>query len=107
MKYHKHKFNAKPAHVDQIRFDSTLEAAYYTHLKTLQSAQEVIFFLRQTPFHLPGGVRYVVDFTVFYSDGTVKFIDVKGMITDTFKMKLKMVEDLYPIKITIVKRGEF
>jgi len=97
-----HKFNAVRTEVDGIKFPSKKESKYYEELKLRQKAGEVVFFLRQTPFHLPGNVKYVVDFTVFLADGTIEFIDVKGVITDIFKLKCKQVEDLYPIKITLV-----
>lgn len=95
----RHKFNAKPTITDGIRFDSKKEAAYYATLKAKQTAGDVLFFLRQVPFHLPGGVRYVVDFVTFNSDGTVHFIDVKGMKTPTYKAKKCMVEAMYPMTI--------
>lgn len=97
----RHKFKAKPTITDDIRFDSKKEAAFYTQLKLRQSVGEVLFFLRQVPFHLPGGVRYVCDFQVFTADGRVEFIDVKGMQTAEFKAKRRMVESLYPVEILI------
>jgi len=99
---HKHKFNAVPSEVDGIRFDSKKEARYYVNLKLRVKAGEVVFFLRQTPFHLPGGVTYRVDFQEFHADGTIHFVDVKGMKTKDFIMKKKMVENLYPVEIEIV-----
>ena len=103
----KHKFSAVRTELDGIKFDSKLEASYYQHLKLLQRAGEVVLFLRQTPIHLLGGTKLVVDFQVFYSDGSVAFIDVKGMETDSFKMKKRLVEAAYPIQIEIVKKGQF
>lgn len=101
-KYHNHKFNAIKTDVDGIKFDSKKEAKYYQELKLKKLAGEIIFFLRQVPFHLPGGVTYRVDFQEFRADGSVHFIDVKGMKTKDFIMKKKMVEDLYPVEIEIV-----
>lgn len=98
----RHKFNAKPTINDGIRFDSKKEANYYQQLKTLKQTGCILFFLRQVPFHLPGNTKYVCDFQIFYTDGTVEFVDAKGMQTDTFKLKKKQVEDLYPIEIKIV-----
>ena len=100
----KHKYKARPTELDGIKFASKLEARYYKRLKSRQIAGEVIFFLRQVPFHLQGNVRYVVDFVEFLADGSVEFIDVKGMETDMFKLKKKQVEDLYPVNIKVVKR---
>ena len=97
----KHKYNAKRTVCDGIKFDSKKEAAYYGRLKMLVSAGEVIFFLRQVPFHLPGGVTYRVDFQEFLADGSIRFVDVKGMQTPEFKAKKKMVEALYPVEIEL------
>lgn len=99
----KHKFNAKSCEADNIKFSSKAERAYYYKLKKLQEVGEIVFFLRQIPIFLSGNTKYVVDFQVFYSDGTVAFVDVKGMSTPMFILKKKQVEDLYPIKIEIVK----
>jgi hypothetical protein len=103
-RFQKHKFGAVRTERDGISFSSKLEAAYYDKLKLFQSAGQVLFFLRQVPFHLPGGVRYVVDFQVFYTDGSIEFVDVKGMETPEFITKKKLVEALYPIEISVVKK---
>lgn len=95
----KHKYNAKITIHDGIRFDSQKEAKYYEQLKMAQKIGRVLFFLRQIPIHLPGGVTMRVDFQVFYTNGTVRFIDVKGMRTKQYIDKKKMVEALYPIEI--------
>lgn len=95
----RHKFHAKPTETDGIKFASKKEAAYYQQLKIRQKAGDVVFFLRQAPFHLPGGVKYVVDFIVFLADGTVEFLDVKGHKTESYKAKKRMVEAMYPITI--------
>ena len=97
----RHKYNAKQTVHDGIRFDSKKEAERYGTLKLLHFAGEVLTFIRQVPFHLPGGVRYVCDFQVFWADGSVTFEDVKGFKTASYKAKKRMVEDLYaPITIT-------
>jgi len=102
--FHKHKYNAKPTEYRGVRYDSKKEADYARNLDIYKEAGEVTQWLRQVPFYLPGGVRYVCDFLVFWKDGAAEFVDVKGMETAAFKAKKKMVEALYaPIKITIVK----
>jgi len=97
----RHKFNAVQTINDGIKFSSKKESRYYNELKLRQYAGEVIFFLRQVPFQLTGNTKYFVDFVEFLSDGTVKFIDVKGVQTPMFKLKKKQVESLYPVKIEI------
>lgn len=102
VKYVKHKFNAQQTVNDGIKFASKKEASYYNYLKQLVSTKEVVFFLRQVPFHLTANIKYICDFQVFYSNGTVEFIDVKGYQTPEFKIKHKQVESLYPVKIKLV-----
>ncbi len=107
MRRNRHKFNAITTEVDDILFHSQLEAEYYKHLKLLVMAKEVVFFLRQVPFHLPGKTTYRVDFQVFYTDETVGFIDVKGVETKEFIRAKKQVEALYPVEIEVIKKGQF
>jgi len=95
----KHKFRAKPTETDGIKFSSKKEAKRYSNLKTLQKAGKVIFFLRQVPFHLPGGVKYICDFLIFWANGEVTIEDVKGFKTESYKAKKKMVEAIYPVQI--------
>jgi hypothetical protein len=99
----RHKFNAKPTAVDEIRFASKAEARYYGELKIRQASGEVLFFLMQVPFHLPGKTKYVVDFVEFRADGTVHFVDVKGKETEVFRLKKRQVESLYPVTIEVLK----
>lgn len=99
MKQIRHKFNAIRTEVDGVKFSSKKESLYYQQLKLRQKSGEVIFFLRQCPFHLKSGIKYIIDFVEFWTDGTVHFVDVKGFKTPQYIMKKKMVEDIYPIKI--------
>lgn len=99
----KHKFNAVQCKADGIKFASKRERHWYYLLKIQQGAGEVLFFLRQVPFTLPGNTKYVLDFMVFYANGEIAFLDVKGVLTPQFVLKKKQVEDLYPIEIECVK----
>jgi|TARA_B100000959_G_C14787519_1_gene544134 hypothetical protein len=99
----RHKYNVSPKG-DRTRngivFDSKKEMHYYDGLQLLKQSGEVLFFLRQVPFHLAGGTRYLCDFCVFYTNGVVRFVDVKGFKTQTYLAKKKQVEDLYrPVEI--------
>ena len=92
------KYNAVICEADNIKFRSKKERKRYLELKALQHAGEC-WFLRQVPFYLPGNVRYMLDFLVFWKDGRQTFEDTKGCRTDMYKMKKKMVEDLFPVRI--------
>jgi hypothetical protein len=100
----KHKFGAVRCERNKIKFPSKLERSYYDQLNLRKQSGEVLFFLRQVAFDLPGGVRYICDFQVFLSSGEIEFIDTKGKDTPISIAKRKMVEDLYPLEIKIVRR---
>lgn len=95
------KYGNQPTTVDGIRFDSKKEARYYEQLKIRQNVGEVAYFHRQVPITLPGNTKYVVDFQVFHTDGTVEYVDVKGKQTESFRFKKRQVESLYPIRIVL------
>lgn len=94
-----HKFHNVPTEADGITFHSKKEAQYYQSLLLARRSGDLLFFLRQLPFHLPGGVRYVVDFGEFWKNGEVRFVDVKGFKTASYLTKKRLVEALYPVKI--------
>lgn len=92
------KFHAVICEADNIKFRSKKERKRYLELKALQTAGEC-WFLRQVPFYLPGNTKYVLDFLIFWKNGTYTFEDTKGKRTPMFIMKKKQVESLYPVKI--------
>ena len=95
----RNKYNAQKTYVDGICFDSKKEADYYRRLKVLRDMGEVLYFLRQVPFDLPGNTKYRVDFMVVYQHDRVRYIDVKGRRTKAFIRNKKQVEALYPVTI--------
>lgn len=96
----KHKFRAIPTELDGIKFASKKEARRYRELRLLEKSGELLFFLRQVPFHLPANVKYVCDFLCFWQDDTVTVEDVKGIKMPMYVLKKKQVEAIYPIEIT-------
>jgi hypothetical protein len=95
----RHKFNAVRTEVDGVKFASKREARYYQELQLAQKSGELLFFLRQVPLHLAGGVKYICDFLEFWKNGEVRFVDTKGFRTPMYTAKRKMVEATYPITI--------
>lgn len=100
----KSKYKAQPTYIDGVRFPSKLEARYYRILKLREKNKDLRYFLVQVPFRLPGGVVYRCDFMVVENDGSIRYIDTKGVETPAFKIKKKQVEALYPVKIEVVKK---
>jgi hypothetical protein len=109
------KYHNKRVMVDGWPFDSKLEAARYEELKVLKKAGEVAWFVCQCPFRLPGGITYRADFLVMWSpysnspacsqEGPYTVEDCKGAITRVSLNKIKQVEELYGLKVTLIKRA--
>ena len=97
------KYRAVKTSVDGCVFDSKAEAARYGLNKIRVRQGELAYFLRQVPFHLPGGVVYRVDFLEVSPDGCLEYVDVKGFLTPHCKDKIKITEAAYPVKIRLVK----
>ncbi len=102
--------------VDNIKFDSNLEATRYKELKLLQRAKQISNLRLQVPFLLQEGfkkngkthrkIEYIADF-VYEVDGQTIVEDTKGMKTETFKIKQKLFEYKYPeLSIKIITREE-
>ena len=99
MSYNKYK--NKKTMVDGIKFDSEMESHYYIYLKQLKEIGEVVDFVLQPTYLLQEGfnlngkrirpITYKADFKVIYKDGHEEVIDVKGKITEEFKIKRKML----------------
>lgn len=96
------KYNARKVRVDGIGFDSQAEADYYCRLKLLLRAGKIDGFCRQARFVVTEGrngekgTEYVTDFVIFYPDKTYRIVDVKGVKTDVFKLKVKCMREKYP-----------
>ena len=94
------KYNNTRVVVGGYKFDSIKESRRYDELLILQRSGEVSHFLRQVPFHIAPDVTYRLDFLVFWPDGSVTYEDVKGYRTPQYKIKKKLVEHNFPVKIT-------
>lgn len=97
------------------KYDSTKEADYAAQLDWLRKAasprDRVVEWVPQVPYQVElNGVKickYFADFKVTYADGRVEVVDVKPLdsrtgkfrSTDVFKLKRKLVEAQYGIKI--------
>ncbi|ENZ3933445.1 DUF1064 domain-containing protein [Listeria monocytogenes] len=107
------KYNAKKVVIDNVKFDSKAEAAYYQQLKLLKMSGEVVSFDLQPEFVLQESfrkngklyraIKYKADFLVLYKDGHEELIDVKGMLTKEFRIKQKLFELRYMQSIKCLK----
>lgn len=109
------KYNARKTAVDGFLFDSRAEAEYYSKLKLMQQAGEILRFELQPEYVLQEGfntrtgerirpVKYIADFHVYYTDGHEEVVDVKGMKTEVYKLKRKWFLHKYP-EIQLIEIG--
>lgn len=103
------KFNARRVTVDNIEFDSQMEAEYYTELVLRQKAKEISglrvhprFVLQKAFDHPTHGrqrkIEYEADFA-YYENRRLVVVDVKGSRkseTPVFKLKKKLFLARYP-----------
>nr|UWI38767.1 MAG: Protein of unknown function (DUF1064) [Bacteriophage sp.] len=98
------KYHAKKTTVDGITFDSRREADRYLVLKSMEEDGAIEDLRRQVRYELVPAfdvdgkhyrpVYYVADF-VYVEDGKEVVEDVKGMITDVYKLKSKLFARRY------------
>lgn len=103
------KYKNEKAEYEGIRFDSEMEKEFYIDLLKLHNKEEIELqpsFVLQEKFRDNTGKaqresRYVADFRV----GNIVY-DIKGMITQVFKIKEKSFKLKYPhLKLKIIKKA--
>ena len=109
-KYHNNKIN-----VDGITFDSKDEAKYYEALKDEKAKGLIQNFELQPKFVLQESftknnktykqITYKADFRVYTNEGISYCVDVKGMLTDVFKIKLKLFNKKFDEELKLVCRN--
>lgn len=100
----RNKYHAKRTSVDGIVFDSKREADRYLVLKSMEEDGTIEDLRRQVRYELVPAfdvdgkryrpVFYVADF-VYVEDGKEVVEDVKGMRTDTYRLKSKLFARRY------------
>ncbi len=86
----KSKYNAVTVERGGLKMKSKKQAKRFDDLVLLRETGEVLYFLYEVPFRMPG-TTYWADFVVFWADGRVTIEDVKGYRTDTYKLKKRMM----------------
>lgn len=75
------KYGNRRVEVDGKKFDSQHEANVYQDFMLRVKSGELKTVLRQVPFDLPGGIRYMADFVAIDQDNRVTVYDAKSEIT--------------------------
>ncbi len=86
---------------------SKKEAHYAMELdfrkKAVKPNERVVSYEEQVPFQVIMNekkiCKYLADFRVLYADGHIEIIDVKGVRTNIYSLKKKLVEAQYGVEI--------
>lgn len=106
------KYNAKRVQIDGIWFDSKAEAKRYNELKLMRAAKLIVDLKVHPSLKIPSA-EFVnmpqictVELDFYYFDFKTKLYvweDVKGRDNPLSKLKRKLVEAFYGIKVEVVK----
>ena len=104
---------AKKQSYNGNQFDSKFEAAYAMELDARWKAGEIRSWkthenipLIVNGFHI---CDYKVDFTITHKDGSIEYVETKGVAFPVWRLKWKLFEALYSdkAKLTCVQQGKF
>ena len=105
------KYQNKKTEIDGITFASRHEASRYAELKLLERAGLISGLQLQRVYTLIGAqkdktgkviehpVKYIADFVYKDADGKTVVEDAKGVRTDVYKIKRKLMLSIYGIRI--------
>lgn len=103
------KYKNKKVYYDGHWFDSQKEKSWYIKYKLMEQAGEIHDLKMQFPFTLIETFKlqnktyrktiYKADFTYYDKQGKYHVIDVKGIRTDVYKLKKKLMAWKYGIEI--------
>lgn len=98
------KYKSKTTYVDGRKFSSKKEANRFVELKLMERAKAIHDLQMQVPFPLikksPYGreIKYYADF-VYYEGDRMVVEDTKGYRTDVYKLKKRLMAEIYGIEI--------
>ena len=108
----RNKFNAKKTEVDGILFHSKKESVRYSQLKLYEKGGLIKDLKLQVTYQLIPPMRinnkhhraicYIADFVYYDTVHKCEVVeDVKGMITDIFKIKYRLMKLIHNIEVKI------
>lgn len=108
----RNKFNAIKTTIDGIKFDSKKESMRYSQLKLYEKGGLISDLRLQVSYELipklvingktERAIKYVADFVYYDTVHKVEVVeDVKGMITDVFKLKYRLMKLQHGIDVKI------
>ena len=110
--YKKNKYNNKITELDGIKFHSRKESVRYSQLKLYEKGKLITNLRLQVAYELipklvingktERAIKYVADFVYYDTVNKCEVVeDVKGMITDIFKIKYRLMKKIHNIDIKL------
>lgn len=109
------KYNAQGEHVDGHWFASGAEAKRYLQLVAMAEQEKISRLELQPSYQIMVKGKHIANYradfryAVLADNGSISGIvveDVKGMVTDVYTMKKKLVEALYELEINEIPAGK-
>jgi len=98
-KYRWNKYGAKKCTYGNYTYDSRFEADFAQELDLRKSASDILDWERQfrvsidiNGYHI---CNYYVDFKIYEKDGSFTLVETKGMETETWRLKRKLLEAVW------------
>lgn len=102
IEYKQNKYKNKKVVYNGIKFDSQKERNYYIKLKLLEDKGKIKDLKLQVKYELQPkfksgnkniqAISYIADFTYLDEENKLHIIDTKGVRTDVYKIKKKMMQ---------------
>jgi len=96
------KYKNKKVEYHGIKFDSKKEGTYYLKLKAMEELKIIRDLKLQVKFELQPSfkfygktiraINYIADFTYYDKDNKFHIVDTKGVRTEVYKIKKKMMQ---------------
>lgn len=111
----KGKYNAKGEHIDGHWFASGAEAKRYLQLVAMAEQEKISRLELQPSYQIMVKGKHIANYRADFryavltdsgSIGGIVVEDVKGMVTDVYTMKKKLVEALYELEINEIPAGK-
>lgn len=102
IEYKQNKYKNKKVVYNGIKFDSQKERNYYIKLKLLEDAGKIKDLKLQVKYELQPkfksgnkniqAISYIADFTYLDEENKLHIVDTKGVRTDVYRIKKKMMQ---------------
>ncbi len=106
----KSKYKNRKTEYNGRKYDSNLEASYSRTLDLLRKSSSIDNRVLNVEYQVPYKIfsnkgfllfTYLLDFKVNYHNRT-EYVDTKGVLTQTSRMKILAVQNEYEIKIALI-----